>query len=214
MIGIDPSEDQLAHAIRKDNIEYRCNKGEDLSFLPPNSVDLVTIATALHWLDVELFIDNVKRVLKPRTGVLAVWTYGLGTLDNPQAQAINHEVAHVKLAKYWHGKQSIVDNYYQELLPLFPYQSTSCQHTIERQIETTLGGLLGFIQSTSVYQTFREETSEEAYEELLSTLRHQLIQCYLPTEGPSHNDQTVDVDSIQITISNPVRLYLMKKDES
>ena len=72
MIGIDVSEDQVAHAIPKDNIIYRCNKGEDLSFLQPNFADLVTIATTLHWLDLEKFIENVKRVLKPQTSVLAV----------------------------------------------------------------------------------------------------------------------------------------------
>ena len=53
MIGTDVSQNQLANAIQRDNIEYRCVKGEDLSFLQSNSVDLVTIATALHWLDLE-----------------------------------------------------------------------------------------------------------------------------------------------------------------
>jgi len=65
VIGIDVSANQIAHAIRKDNIEYKCNKAEDLKFLQSNSVDLITIATALHWLNIELFVEEVQRVLKP-----------------------------------------------------------------------------------------------------------------------------------------------------
>ncbi|CAF4230510.1 unnamed protein product, partial [Rotaria sordida] len=67
VIGIDISENQIAHAIQKDNIEYRCNKAEDLTFLESNSVDLITVATVLHWLNLELFVEEVKRVLKPNT---------------------------------------------------------------------------------------------------------------------------------------------------
>ncbi len=69
VIGIDISANQIAHAIAKENIQYRCQKAEDLSFLEDNSVDLITIATTLHWLDIELFVEQVQRVLKPTRGV-------------------------------------------------------------------------------------------------------------------------------------------------
>jgi ubiquinone/menaquinone biosynthesis C-methylase UbiE len=70
VIGTDVSADQISHAIPKENVEYRCSPGEDLSFLQSNSVDLITIATALHWLDTEKFFQEVQRVLKAHTGVL------------------------------------------------------------------------------------------------------------------------------------------------
>lgn len=210
MIGIDVSEDQLAHAIRKDNIEYRCNRGEDLSFLPSNSVDLVTIATALHWLDFDEFIVNVNRILKPQTGVLAIWTYSFGTLDNAEADAINREFSRVNFASYFSERQLLVENFYESLLPRFPYQSTLRQYTIEREVKTTLGGLIGFIQTTSSSEAFRREHSEEIYREILDDLRKKLVHCYRPTES----DQTNDTDSIPVTISSPIRLYLMRKNEA
>ncbi len=209
MIGIDVSQDQLAHATRKDNIEYRCNKGEDLSSLQPNSVDLVTIATALHWLDFDVLMKNVKRVLKPYSGVLAIWAYGFSRLDNREADTINDEFIHVILSPYWNERQALVEDFYQPIVPLFPYQSTLCQYTIERQIETTIDGFLGFIQTKSICQTFRKQTSEEVYRATLDDLRKKLIRCYRPREG----NQTIDADSIVVTISSPIRLYLMRKDE-
>ena len=205
MIGIDVSEDQLAQAIQRDNIEYRCNKGEDLSFLQSNSVDLLTIATALHWVDLNPFLDNVKRILKPHTGVFAVWVYGFGRLNNSDADTISDEFIHVLLSSCWNERQELVESFYQSILPLFPYQSSLRQYVIERQIETTLEGFLGFIQTKSICQTFRKENNEEVYEKILDDLRKKLMKCYRPIED--------DGDSIAVIISSPIRLYLMRKEE-
>ncbi len=211
VIGIDVSADQIAHAISKDNVEYRCNTGEDLSFLQSNSIDLITIATTLHWLDIEIFVEEAKRVLKPDTGVLAIWTYTFGTLDNPIAEGIYHEFHHVLLHPYSNPKQRLIDDYYESLIPLFPYKSTLRQYTIERQIETTLADFIGLIETGSACQTYRKQNSEQVYQETLNTLRHKLAQCYINTEVKSNNDQTTDFNSIKLTISRPIRLYLMKK---
>ncbi len=208
VIGIDVSANQIANAIPKDNVEYRCNKAEDLSFLSSNSVDLITIATTLHWLDVEVFVKEVKRVLKPQTGVFAIWTYGFGTLDNPAANKINSDFFHVFLLPYWNEKQHLINDYYQSLVPLFPYQSTLRQYIIERQIETNIGGLIGFIETTSACQTYRRKTNESIYQETLNTLRQKLIQSYAQTETDNNNS-----DSIKITSSSSIYLYLMKKNE-
>ncbi|CAF3699225.1 unnamed protein product [Rotaria sp. Silwood1] len=213
VIGIDVSANQIAHAIQNDNIEYRCNVGEDLSFLQSNSIDLITIASAFHWLDTQRFIEEVKRVLKPHTGVLAIWTCGLLTLDNPIADAIIHEFHHVLLRPYWNEKQPLVFDHYQSIIPLFPYQSTLRYYTIERQIETTLGGLIGLTETASICQTYRKQNGEQAYQDILNTLRQKLSQCYIKTEDRDNNDEPVNVDSIKITASGSAHLYLMKKNE-
>ncbi len=44
--------------------------------LPSQSVDLVTVAQAIHWFDFDSFYTEVKRVLKAN-GVIAVIGYGL-----------------------------------------------------------------------------------------------------------------------------------------
>ncbi len=178
-------------------------------------MDLITSATTLHWLDIEAFIEEAKRVLKPRTGVLAVWTYALGTLDNPMADAVYHEFHHVLLFSYWNAKRWLADDYYESLVPLLPYKSTLRQCTIEHRTETTLGHFLGFIESLSGCQTYRKQNGEQACQNLLTTLRQKLIQCYSKTKvNRNNNDEMIDFDSIKMTISSPVRLYLMRKNQS
>jgi SAM-dependent methyltransferase len=203
----------LAHAIPKDNIEYRCHTAEDLAFVQSNSVDLITTATTLHWLDIEIFLQEAKRVLKPHTGVLAVWTYALGTLDNPIADAIYHEFHHVLLFSYWNMKRWLADDYYQSIVPLLPYKSTLRQYTIEHRTETTLGQFLGFIESLSACQTYRKQNGEQAFQDMLLTLRQKLIQCYIKTKLRNSNEENIDFDEIKMIVSSPVRLYLMKKNQ-
>ena len=208
VIGIDISANQIANATRKENIEYRCQAAEDLSFLLSNSVDLITIATSLHWLDIETFMTEVKRVLKPNTGILAVWTYGIGALDNPKADAIYLEFNQITLFSYSNSKRWLVDDYYQSLLPLFPYKQSRIQHTIEQRISTTIEQFLGFVQTLSACQTYRQQHGEQAYEDLLANFREKLIHSF---ENNSRRNKSDDVNRISFTISNPIRLYLMRK---
>ena len=44
------------------------------------SVDLVTVAQALHWFDLPRFYDEVQRVARPG-GLIAVWCYQLHTIS-------------------------------------------------------------------------------------------------------------------------------------
>ncbi|PKA58532.1 hypothetical protein AXF42_Ash008819 [Apostasia shenzhenica] len=44
---------------------------------PLGSVDLVTVATALHWLDAPALFAQARAVLRRPGGVLAAWCYGL-----------------------------------------------------------------------------------------------------------------------------------------
>ncbi|XP_070573039.1 putative methyltransferase DDB_G0268948 [Ptychodera flava] len=77
VIGTDISPSQIAEAkaIEKfPNVSYQVAAAESLPF-KPNSVDLVTVASAIHWFaDLEKFYNEVDRVLRPG-GCLAVYTY-------------------------------------------------------------------------------------------------------------------------------------------
>src|SRR5690606_34767150 len=68
----DPSAEQISNAALNPKITYKVEKAESSSLIN-NSVDLITVAQALHWFDFEKFYSEVKRVLKPE-GIIAVWT--------------------------------------------------------------------------------------------------------------------------------------------
>ncbi|KAJ8765281.1 hypothetical protein K2173_011978 [Erythroxylum novogranatense] len=83
VIATDVSDKQLKHAKQDPKVQYLRTplsmSDEDILnlFGGENYVDLVTVATSVHWFDLEKFSSIVKRVLRKPGGVIAVWTYGI-----------------------------------------------------------------------------------------------------------------------------------------
>jgi SAM-dependent methyltransferase len=69
----DVAAEQIAAAKPHPRVEYSVAPAER-SGLPAGSVDLVTVAQALHWFDVEAFYVEARRVARPGA-VLAAWNY-------------------------------------------------------------------------------------------------------------------------------------------
>lgn len=74
VLATDVSRDQLSRAALHARVTYRA-AAEEAAGAADGSVDLVTVAQALHWLDAPRFFGEVRRVLKP-SGVVAAWCYG------------------------------------------------------------------------------------------------------------------------------------------
>ena len=88
VIGMDISAAQIEQAQldpgKPDNLIYRVGPSEDLSFLDDHSVQLITVATAAHWLDLPRFYKEAERVLT-KGGVLAIVSYTWIETDNLRA---------------------------------------------------------------------------------------------------------------------------------
>src|SRR5688572_27695445 len=63
VIATDISEAQLSFAMQKENIDYQIGSAEN-SGLENNSVDLITVSQAYHWLNWDLFHKEAYRVGK------------------------------------------------------------------------------------------------------------------------------------------------------
>lgn len=71
----DISEEQLAHAPKKENVIYSTASAEE-SGLPDNHFDLITVGQAIHWFNFDQFYEEIKRVAKTEA-LLAVIGYGM-----------------------------------------------------------------------------------------------------------------------------------------
>ena len=98
----DPSAKAIASA--KSNLEnascssgsrvsFRQSPAEDISWLEPGSMDMVTIGAAIHWTNPELAVRAAATVLRPG-GTLAIWYYNGHPYfaDNPAADRIFDEI--------------------------------------------------------------------------------------------------------------------------
>ena len=115
----DLSDEQLKYAIQQENIEYKKEFAESTS-LANSSVDLITIATAIHWFDQPAFFKEADRVLKTK-GVLFAWSYG-GCKVNIEVDQIIDYFNFEYLVDYWHegAKMNWYDKYQSLILPFEP----------------------------------------------------------------------------------------------
>lgn len=153
VIAIDRSADQLAHAERHPRITYQLGSAEAIR-LSAHSADLVTVAQALHWFNLERFYGEVRRVLKPG-GVLAVWTYNLNTIT-PAIDAIIRRYHDALLGEYWPPERKFLTDGYRSLP--FPFRELTPPR-IEMVTEWTLDHLLGYLRSWSATQRYIDQNN-------------------------------------------------------
>ena len=108
MYATDISENQITKAEQKDNIIYSVQRAEKTDF-GDDQFDLITVAQAIHWFDLQAFENEVLRVIKP-DGILAYWAYGLMKIDSPIDEVIDDFYVH-KIGGYWNVERKHVDEY-------------------------------------------------------------------------------------------------------
>ncbi|MDX1377253.1 MAG: class I SAM-dependent methyltransferase, partial [Anaerolineales bacterium] len=156
--------DQIAHAHPHPKVEYRVESAEQVS-LETASVNLVTVAQAVHWFDFDKFYAEVKRVLEPG-GILAVWTYHLPEIS-PQTDKALFKYYHEVLAGFWPERIDYLEERYRTLP--FPFEELS---PLSFAMETTwtLGQLAGFLDSWSATQKYREQKGKHPLEQIWEEL--------------------------------------------
>jgi ubiquinone/menaquinone biosynthesis C-methylase UbiE len=159
----DASAEQIAAARAHPRVTYRVARAED-SALPEQCVDLVTVAQALHWLDLDSFYAEVIRVLKPGAP-LAVWTYTTLQLDPPLDVAIG--AFNERIAPYWPANRRHVDAGYRTLA--FPFPELEAP-PLEIEERWRLDHLLGYVRSWSATARYRARHGEDPVLDLARSL--------------------------------------------
>ena len=146
VIATDRAEAQLAHARPHPRVEYRQASAES-SGLPAASADVVTVAQALHWFDLDRFYAEVRRVVRPG-GAIVVWSYGDPVLRGgpPALDAALQRFNHETLDAYWPPERGAVGAGYLSLP--FPFDELPAPAmTLERR--WTRAELLAYLRSWS-----------------------------------------------------------------
>ncbi len=146
----DASASQIAHAAPHPRITYGVAPAHE-SGLPDHGGDLITVAQALHWFDVDAFHAEVRRVLVPN-GIIAEWSYGL--LYVPESPSITLAVQALDddLRAWWPAERLHIDNACADLA--FPFNAIDAgAHTMIA--EWTSAQLLGYLGTWSAVTRYR-----------------------------------------------------------
>jgi SAM-dependent methyltransferase len=158
VIATDASDGQLKNAFPQPNVVYRQARAEH-SGLEGASVDLVTVAQAVHWFDVGAFFAEARRVLKPR-GVCAVWCYTL-TRITPEIDALVQDFYFNVVSPYWPREFAIVNDGYRSL-PFSFAEVEPPEFSIE--LLWTLDDLFAYIATWSPVRRFIEANGYDPIE--------------------------------------------------
>ena len=151
VIATDASPAQLGHRGRKSGVHYGVMTAES-SAIASGSVDLITVAQALHWFDLDRFYREAKRVLVPG-GIICVWTYGLLSID-PAIDAHLGQFYRKEVGPYWPAERALVDRGYAGID--FPFDELVAPR-FEMTADWTLGQFSGYLETWSAVAAYSRE---------------------------------------------------------
>ena len=169
IIATDASAAQLRNAPLLPNVEWRLASGE-ASGLVSGSVDLVTVAQALHWFDLGRFWQECRRVSKPE-GILAVWGYGIASLSHPSDNRIFQDFYHGVVGDFWPKERRMVEEGYAGIE--FPFQEIPVPD-FEMVQTWDAERLAGYCSSWSATDRYRKSTGQDPIPELRENLTGEL----------------------------------------
>ena len=177
VIASDASEKQIARATKSHRVEYRVAPAEQ-SGLNAHTIDLIAVAQALHWFDLDAFFTEAGRVLKP-AGVLAVWCYNLLEIASEIDAIINRFYSEI-LGPYWPPERKIVESGYQIIA--FPYAELQPPQ-LKMKAHWSLVHLIGYLRTWSATRAFMGATRTDPIALIMSDLsaawgepqRHRLV---------------------------------------
>ena len=146
------------------DVEFRVARAEE-SGLESASVDLITVAQALHWFNVDVFFAEASRVLK-RDGVLAFWVYH-NCRVGPDCDAIIDAIFG-KVDAFWPPERDIVENEYPEVAMPFTEIPTDA---FSMTTEWTADNALNYMRTWSATRRYLAEHGDDPCDEFVDELR-------------------------------------------
>jgi SAM-dependent methyltransferase len=148
VIATDISAEQIGQAVPRPGIDYRV-AGSERSGLEDRSVDLIAVASAMHWFDLDRFYTEVTRVARPGA-ILAAWTYHVGYVDPPFDRVLGRFYNEIVSPYFAAGARLVDDRYETITLPGAPIHG----RTFHVSAAWNLDQMLAFVRSWSGTQEY------------------------------------------------------------
>jgi len=160
VIATDASAEQIAQATPHPKISYRVALAEQ-SGLGDGSVQLVTVAQALHWFDFDRFYPEVRRVLSPG-GIFAAWGYHLLRCD-PVIDRLIDDFYSKTVGPYWPADRKWIEEKYRSIP--FPLPEISIPD-FKMGSAWNLSDLMGYLGTWSATRKYIEAQGKNPLEPL------------------------------------------------
>ena len=154
VLASDASAERIRRAAPHERISYRAERAEETT-IAPGSVDLITVAQALHWLEPATFYRQARRVLKPG-GILAAWSYRRCTISPAVDRACGRFYETVD--PYWEPEYRLVQQGYRTLP--FPFEKLPSPELALRA-KWTLDELIEHLGTWSATRRFAAERGRD-----------------------------------------------------
>ena len=151
VVATDASENQIKHATQHERVDYRVSPAE-ASDLDSCSLDLITVAQAVHWFQHEAFYKEVRRCLRPN-GVLAVWAYERMEIS-PEIDLILYDFYDNIVGPFWPPEREYVKSRYKTLPFDLPEIAAP---PFFMNVNWSLPRLLGYLETWSAVQRYMEK---------------------------------------------------------
>lgn len=175
VVASDASENQIRHRFERKNIDYMVFRAEEATPLARDSVDLVTVAQAVHWFDFERFYSEVRRVCKKKNGssIIAVWSYAMHKI-HPEIDRISArlDAGGDILGPFWPAEIQYVKEGYRTLP--FPFKEVAAVPQFRMEASWNLYQLLNYMETWSAVKKYRQEKKSDP----LDLVRSELAQIW------------------------------------
>ena len=165
VIATDASAEQIAHATPHPRVTYGVALS-DASGLASDSVDLVTVAQALHWLPLERFFAEVRRVVTA-DGILAVWCYTRPLIGGQLGEIVDR-FYYGECGAYWAPERELVDQGYRTVD--MPFDDVPAP-TLSIEAPLTLRAFGGYLRTWSAARKLAEAIGRDPVRAVEAELR-------------------------------------------
>ena len=209
VVGVDISPAQLECAEEKakqlglqDDVEFVLGQASKLP-IENESVDLLTCATAWHWLDPSTVFPEIDRVLK-RPGVLAVYGYCTPIVRHyDHCNKIIDDFLNTKCL--WEdggpygNTREVCESHYKNIMLPYPLVE---KHEIEEECVMSLEGIRGMFESLHSHEAYcRKHPNNTGLEDMVLAMKKEL-----------HNGKMeFKLSEVTFTLAMPFFMFLAVK---